>query len=398
MEYLPLSLTQCLEAHQDIPLQIKYSILLDVAKGLNYLHCKRPPIVHRDLTANNILLTSNFIAKISDLGVSRMIDTFKLQRHTKAPGNIVVMPPEALKGNPSYDHKLDVFSYGCLILHVFTHQWPVPTDQYVRKRNYHGMYKLVSEWDRRSNYTEQIPNDPFHPFVKCCLDNNAKNRPVMSNAIRCIEGALSKLPPLKNKLEMLKEISDLEELVQTERSSKENELSRLQDIVQTSEQAMKQAHEDQRKLAVEKINLSLSLSAKQREVIEQAKLIQLQASQSREHQRQISDAKLIKSELQTCRKRIKKKEIDNLVLQQQLADLQQQLTEANTSVKSLTDENAKLQADVLSLTKGLENTLKSKDELISVLESELPIPPSYNDQKERIQPLMTQELKQGDSW
>ena len=160
---------------------------------------------------------------------------------------------------------------------------------------------------------------------------------------------------------------------------------------------MKQAHEDQRKLAVEKINLSLSLSAKQREVIEQAKLIQVQASQSREHQRQISDAKLMKSELQTCRKRIKKKEIDNLVLQQQLADLQQ-LTEANTSVKSLTDENAKLQADVLSLTKGLENTLKSKDELISVLESELPIPPSYNDQKERIQPLMTQELKQGDSW
>ena len=66
MEYLPLSLTQCLETNPDLPLSIKYSILLDVANGLNYLHCKRPPVVHRDLSANNILLTSSLIAIISD--------------------------------------------------------------------------------------------------------------------------------------------------------------------------------------------------------------------------------------------------------------------------------------------------------------------------------------------
>ena len=131
MEYLPLSLTQCLETYQDLSLQIKYSILLDVSKGLHYLHCKTPTIVHRDLTANNILLTSKFTAKISDLGVSRMANTFKRQQFTKAPGNCIVMPPEATKDSPSYDHKLDVFSYGCLILHVFTHQWSEPTDQYV---------------------------------------------------------------------------------------------------------------------------------------------------------------------------------------------------------------------------------------------------------------------------
>ena len=163
MEYLPLSLTQYLETHHNLPLQIKYSILLDVAKGLNYLHCKRPLIVHRDLTANNILLTSNFIAKISDLGVSRMADTFKLQQLTTAPGNWIVMPPEALKDNPSYDHKLDVFSYGCLILHVFTHQWPEPTDQYVRSTSWFrwNSFDLVSEWDRRSKYTKQLQNDPL---------------------------------------------------------------------------------------------------------------------------------------------------------------------------------------------------------------------------------------------
>ena len=166
MEYLPLSLTQCLETHQNLPLQIKYSILLDVAKGLNYLHCKRFPIVHCDLTANNILLTSNFIAKISDLGVSRMIDTFKKQQLTKVPGNFLVMPPEAFEDNPIYDHKLDVFSYGCLILHVFTHQWPEPTYQYVRKQNNPNSFMLITEWNRRLKYTTAISSDkPFLPFA-----------------------------------------------------------------------------------------------------------------------------------------------------------------------------------------------------------------------------------------
>ena len=224
MEYLPLSLTQCLETHHNFLLQIKYSILLDVAKGLNYLHCKRPPIVHRDLTANNILLTSNFIAKISDLGVSRMTDTFKQQQLTKAPGNAIVMPPEALMENPSYDHKLDVFSYGCLVLHVFTHQWPVPTAQYVPIVSLfrRGSYDLVTEWDRRSKYTTTISSDnPFLPFAKSCLDNDPMKRPTMSDAIICAEHAVSSLPPMKNTLVMMNDISSLTEKVKILKEEKE---------------------------------------------------------------------------------------------------------------------------------------------------------------------------------
>ena len=210
MEYLPLSLTQCLESHRDLPLQIKYSILLDVAKGLNYLHCKRPPIVHRDLTANNILLTSNFVAKISDLSVSRMADTFKRQELSVAPGNSVVMPPEALRDNPVYDHKLGVFSYGCLILHVFTHEWP--NGQYVPKTVFfqRGNFTLVNEWERRQRYTSAISNDnPFYLFAKSCLENDPKKRPTINDAITCAQGAVSSLRPLKSLLDMMKEINTL---------------------------------------------------------------------------------------------------------------------------------------------------------------------------------------------
>ena len=72
-----------------------------------------------------------------------------------------VMPPEALKANPSYDYKLDIFSYDCLILHVFTHRWPIFRDQY--KENDLKLLDLVSEWDGRSKYTTPISSDnPFH--------------------------------------------------------------------------------------------------------------------------------------------------------------------------------------------------------------------------------------------
>ena len=265
MEYLPLSLTQCLEKHQDLPLQIKYSILLDVAKGLNYLHCKRPPIVHRDLTANNILLTSSFIAKISDLGVSRMADTFKRQQLTKAPGNAVVMPPEALKDNPSYDHKLDVFSYGCLILHVFTHQWPVPTDQYIPSKKIFrkGVFDVVSEWDRRSKYTIEIPsNNPFFSFTESCLENDPKKRPTMSNAIICAEHAFSNLPPIKNTMEMMKDINLLtKKLDLSERQKQEDililggKLEQLLIQVRGLEHEKKKAQESIHQLAKENENL-----------------------------------------------------------------------------------------------------------------------------------------------
>ena len=205
MEYLPLSLTQCLE-REELPLQMKYSILVDVAKGLCYLHGKRPPIVHRDLTANNVLLTSSYLAKISDLGVSRLADTFKKHHLTTAPGNAMVMPPEALEDNPVYDHKLDVFSYGCLILHVLTGQFPQPTNQFVQELGKQKLFKKVSELDRRSSYIKNIPKEnELLPLAKDCLNDAPTDRLEMSSIHQFMQLILSKYPKMKSTIELIKE-------------------------------------------------------------------------------------------------------------------------------------------------------------------------------------------------
>lgn len=68
-EYAPYNLALLLEVLDDIPLSVKRSILCDVANGLEYLHCQRPAVVHRNLTARSVRLNSAMIAKISDTGM-----------------------------------------------------------------------------------------------------------------------------------------------------------------------------------------------------------------------------------------------------------------------------------------------------------------------------------------
>ena len=107
------------DANANIPLSLKQSILEDVARGLSYLHNFRIPIIHRDLTASNVLLDSALIAKISDFGNSRFLPKdFNPAKLSKMPGTMVYMPPEAITQH--YGTKLDIFSFGVLALFTLT--------------------------------------------------------------------------------------------------------------------------------------------------------------------------------------------------------------------------------------------------------------------------------------
>ena len=125
MEKLDASLDEVLEKHIFIPDPIIFSILLDITSGLVYLHEFTPPIVHRDLTARNILLKYPTLqAKIADLGNAMMVDPSKLRMLSKAPGTTLYMPPEALQEVPKYDTQLDVFSFGHLTLFALIDNFP----------------------------------------------------------------------------------------------------------------------------------------------------------------------------------------------------------------------------------------------------------------------------------
>ena len=100
-----------------IPLALKCSILCDIGQGLGFLHSRTPPIIHRDLSARNVLLTAGMAAKIADLGMACIIPALRrAATMTKAPGASIYMPPEALEEESKYDVTIDVFSFGILAL------------------------------------------------------------------------------------------------------------------------------------------------------------------------------------------------------------------------------------------------------------------------------------------
>ena len=175
----------------------KASILFDVAKGLGYLHSLSPPIIHRDLSPNNVLLKYAGvnhvppIAKIADLGVAKLVkaDSQKTRsRLTQAPGTVGFMPPEALADIPQYDTSLDVFSYGGIMLHTVNEKWPTPTsstkfDPETRK------LRAFTEVERRQEYLDQIIGEAevLRPLIEACLDNDPNERPSIKDLAVKIE-------------------------------------------------------------------------------------------------------------------------------------------------------------------------------------------------------------------
>ena len=121
MERLETNLDNILQHLPNTPLSLKRSILEDVACGMLYLHTKQPhPVIHRDLTSRNVLITIHLTAKITDMGNSSIVDMKPGQvakTLSKLPGTLVYMPPEALSDTHRYGPSLDIFSFGHLALY-----------------------------------------------------------------------------------------------------------------------------------------------------------------------------------------------------------------------------------------------------------------------------------------
>ena len=197
MERLHCSLTTLLEDNPVVPIGTKLSVINDVALGLRYLHTRNPSaIIHRDLSSNNVLLSKGMEGKIGDLGTARLVDPRRQSRMTQAPGTVHFMPPEALAEdvtNIRYGKELDVFSFGCVMLHTLSHQWPTPSQAVIINPDTGLVTGGRSEVERRSQYFERIDrsrSDVLIPLIESCLSNLPKNRPSIMKVCDQLEGQL----------------------------------------------------------------------------------------------------------------------------------------------------------------------------------------------------------------
>ena len=212
MEFLPMSLEDCLKRCNKeyfiIPLSTKLCILRDVSYGLLHLHTNG--VVHRDLSASNILLTSDLQAKIADLGVSKilnpMIDLIKL---TQAPGAPYIMPPEATSSNPQYTESIDIFAFGVLSLYLLLQDFPESSNEGITCD--HVSNKEI-EIGKRSKYVQRVTEfcRPMKHVITACLQDVPERRPKTSDLMRDLEVLSEKNPKkYKDQIQMLQTINEL---------------------------------------------------------------------------------------------------------------------------------------------------------------------------------------------
>ena len=125
MELMDQTLEQFLQDNKGtLSREKQIAICLQVTSGLLFLHQHDQQILHRDLTAKNVLMNKDgSIAKISDFGQAKFRPSSVAYLSTKAPGCLLYMPPQCLverdqntRTKSRFTDRGDVFSLGVLIL------------------------------------------------------------------------------------------------------------------------------------------------------------------------------------------------------------------------------------------------------------------------------------------
>ncbi|KAI0689437.1 hypothetical protein BC835DRAFT_1369050 [Cytidiella melzeri] len=122
-------------------------IMLDIAHGLEYLHARKPSIIHRDCKSSNILITSKGVAKITDFGLAKVKQSTRSMVRSLV-GTVNWQAPELWHAHPKYNHKVDVFS--CAMVYWEILQWHLQNKKFPWEgMNEHAIYDLVGAKHQR---------------------------------------------------------------------------------------------------------------------------------------------------------------------------------------------------------------------------------------------------------
>ena len=188
-------------------------IAKQTAQGLSYLHFSAvPPIFHRDIKSSNILLDENLNAKVSDFGLSRLIDPEATHISTCAQGTLGYLDPDYYQ-NYQLTDKSDVYSFGVVLLELLTSMKAIDFNReddvnlaiYASKLS--NQDRLLDVVDlglkTQANELELETMTAFGLLAVACVEEQRKNRPSMRQVTEELEyiisiiaknGKLSSLP------------------------------------------------------------------------------------------------------------------------------------------------------------------------------------------------------------
>ena len=165
------SLMDVLESEpHTLSLRRKLAMARQIASGMRRIH--QHGMIHRDIRPDNILVTDDYIAKIGDMGIARVLDPSGQQTQM---GCIQFMPPEFFRDSSNRhvkcDEKLDIYTYGLTLNQLFT-------------ETMHD-FSFISSIPRM-RITKQSPVF-YDEIISKCLDHDSKRRPTALEIEKSLE-------------------------------------------------------------------------------------------------------------------------------------------------------------------------------------------------------------------
>jgi len=190
-EYLPNGSLEdrlsCKDNSPPLSWQTRIRIATELCSVLIFLHSSKPhSIVHGDLKPANILLDENFVTKLSDFGICRLLDHKEGSSNntticrTDPKGTFVYMDPEFVSTG-ELSPKSDVYSFGIILLRLLTARQALGITKEVRYALDKGTLKtlldpLAGDWPFVQ--AEMLA----HMALRCC-EMNRKNRPDLASEV-----------------------------------------------------------------------------------------------------------------------------------------------------------------------------------------------------------------------
>ncbi|OWZ24136.1 TKL/DRK protein kinase [Phytophthora megakarya] len=168
----------------------KIHIAIGVAQGLEYLHTRTPPLIHRDLKSNNILLTDKLEPKLIDFGASRGSTDLTM---TAGVGTPYWTAPEILEGK-RYTEQADIYSFGVVLSELDTGKIPyydVITEGGSKAKPFQILQDVMAG-SLRPSFTQDCPAR-IQRIGLACLSFNPSSRPTASQLIQELEGKTAEL-------------------------------------------------------------------------------------------------------------------------------------------------------------------------------------------------------------
>nr|XP_011462700.1 PREDICTED: proline-rich receptor-like protein kinase PERK3 [Fragaria vesca subsp. vesca]XP_011462702.1 PREDICTED: proline-rich receptor-like protein kinase PERK3 [Fragaria vesca subsp. vesca] len=100
----------------------RLSVALGAAKGLCHLHGLRPPIIHKNFQTSNVLVDENFIAKVSDAGIAKLLEKIEEAGPSHTSSVNFFQDPEVGPSESASSEVSDVYSFGVFLMEIITVQ------------------------------------------------------------------------------------------------------------------------------------------------------------------------------------------------------------------------------------------------------------------------------------